>query len=122
MAKKKGLLLAGVLLVLLLLLIVWFSPTAFARDGLLTRMKVDEYQTQYDLGATRRHDSDVDRVYLFCLSPDEVTVESEEMFEGRPVEVTQILPFLYSWECTLNDSVFRVSVGDGKYYFTIVST
>ncbi len=43
------------------------------------------------------------------------------MYEGYDVEIDQILPFLYRWKHTFNDTVFRVIVKDRKYYFTIVS-
>lgn len=97
------------------------GPVAFARDGLLTRKKVEDYRTQYDLGMTRRHDCEVSTIYLFCPRLEEPVVEYESYGRGYAVEAEQILPFLYRWE-RKSDWAYRVTVGEDKYYFTIVST
>ena len=97
-AKKKRLLCLLAVVILLFLLIFWLNPTVFARDGLLTRLPVDDYLVQWDAGSTRRHDADIDTLWLFCISSGDVSVQRED------------------------DTVFRVTVGDRKYYFTIVST
>ncbi|WP_033125479.1 hypothetical protein [Eubacterium sp. ER2] len=120
-AKKKRLLCLLAVVILLFLLIFWLNPTVFARDGLLTRLPVDDYLVQWDAGSTRRHDADIDTLWLFCISSGDVSVQREEMYEGYDVEVEQVMPFLYRWKRTFNDTVFRVTVGDRKYYFTIVS-
>lgn len=102
-------------------LIIITDPIVFASDGLLTKKEVESYGSQYDLGATRRHDSEITGVYMFYLGNEKVTVQSERMREGKPVVVDVILPFLYKWQRQVEDSVFRVTIGDKKYYYTFVS-
>lgn len=53
-AKKKRLLFLLAVAILLFLLIFWLNPTVFARDGLLTRLPVDDWSsgTRAPPGAT----------------------------------------------------------------------
>lgn len=111
-----------VALILVGITIMYISPIAFAYDGVLTRKKVDDYKVQYDLGATRRHDSQVTDIYLVYFGFKKVSVQKEEGYEGYDVELERIMPFLYRWERELYDCVFRVTIGNKKYYYTIVST
>lgn len=48
------------------------GPLAFVRDGLLTRMRVDDYLMQWDMGATRRHEAGIKDVYLVYFGFEEV--------------------------------------------------
>lgn len=98
------------------------GPIAFARDGVLTRKKVTEYKMQYELGATRRHGSQVSRIYLFYFGFQNVSVQKEKLHEGYDVKSEQLLPFLYRWNHEMEEDVFRVTIGEKKYYYTIVST
>lgn len=120
--KKKQLLYIIAVAVLSAITVLWLSPTAFAHDGILTREKVEDYQTQYDLGATRRHDYDITDIYLFYAGFEEVSVQKEESFEGHDVTLKRILPFIYKWERKPDDCIFRVTIGKDKYYYTFVST
>lgn len=103
----------------------WLSPVVFARDGLLTKMKVKDYGTQYDLGSTRRHDADVTDIYLLYIGFEKVSVQKEEksgeMFEGYDLEAKKVLPFLYKWERQSGVPAYRITIGKDKYYFTILS-
>lgn len=114
-----------VIFVFLYISVGWLSPVVFACDGLLTRMRVEDYKTQYDLGSTRRHDADVTDIYLFNFGFERVFVQKEEkngeVFEGYDIEVKKLLPFLYKWERQPNDPAYRVTIGEKKYYYTIVS-
>ena len=102
--------------------IMYISPIAFVYDGVLTRKKVNDYKMQYDLGVTRRHDSQATDIYLFYFGFNKVSVQKEEIYEGYDVELVRIMPFLYTWERELKESIFRVTIGNEKYYYTIVST
>lgn len=114
-----------IIFVLVCIVVRWLSPVVFARDGLLTRMRVEDYKTQYDLGSTRRHNADVTDIYLFYFGFERVCVQKEEkngeIFEGYDIEVKKIMPFLYKWERQLSDPAYRVTIGEDKYYYTIVS-
>lgn len=109
--------------------VAYISPIAFAKDGLLTRMKVDSYEAQYNLGATRRHDGEEKGIYLFYLGLKDIRVETESkgtesdkgQYAEAGVEAKRVLPFLYKWEWR-GEPVYRVSIGEDKYYFTIVVT
>lgn len=111
-----------VVLILVGITIMCISPIAFAYDGVVTRKKVDDYKMQYDLGATHRHDSKVTDIYLVYFGFEKVSVQKEEGYEGYDVELVRIMPFLYRWERELYDCAFRVTIGNKKYYCTIVST
>ncbi len=104
-----------------LVLIIYVTPLGFVKDGVLTRQKVDSYQTQYDLGSTNRHRYDLENIYLFYIGFQDVKVQSEQYRKARDVELEKIGPFLYRWKWT-KESAFRVSIGENKYYFTIVHT
>lgn len=119
--KKKRLLCIAIIIVLLVIIVIWISPIVFARDGVLTRKKVESYQAQFDLGATSRHDSEITDIYLFYMGFKTVSVQTEKTLEGYDVEVRRIMPFLYKWERNPEDSVFRVNIGENKYYYTMVS-
>lgn len=114
-----------IIFVFVFIIVRWLSPVAFARDGLLTRMKVMDYGTQYDLGNTRRHDADVTDIYLFYFGFEKVFVQKEEkkegVFEGYDIEVQKLMPFLYKWERQSGDPAYRVTVGEEKFYYTLVS-
>ena len=58
---------------------------------------------------------------MFHLGNEKVTVQSERMQEDKPIAVEEILPFLYKGQRQVEDSAFRVTIGDKKYYYTIVS-
>ena len=111
-----------VALILVGITIMCISPIAFAYDGVVTRKKVDDYKMQYDLGATRRHDSQVTDIYLVYFGFEKVFVQKEEGYEEYDVELERVMPFLYRWERELYDCAFRVTIGNKKYYYTIVST
>ncbi len=123
--RTKKWLCAFIILVLVCIVVRWLSPVVFARDGLLTRMRVEDYNTQYDLGSTRRHDADVTDIYLFYFGFERVLVQKEEkngdIFEGYDIEVKKVMPFLYKWERQLSDPAYRVTIGENKFYYTIVS-
>ncbi|MEH2950919.1 hypothetical protein [Sporofaciens sp. JLR.KK001] len=102
--------------------IMYISPIAFVSDGVLTRKKVNEYKMQYDLGATRRHDYQATDIYLVYFGFEKVLVQKEDMHEGYDIELVRIMPFLYRWKREPKESVFRVTIGNKKYYYTIVST
>lgn len=123
--KTKKWLCALIILVLVCIVVRWLSPVVFARDGLLTRMRVEDYNTQYDLGSTRRHDADVTDIYLFYFGFERVFVQKEEkngdIFEGYDIEVKKVMPFLYKWERQPDDPAYRVTIGEDKFYYTIVS-
>lgn len=38
---------------------------------------------------------------------------------GYDVELVRIMPFLYRWEREPKESIFRVTIGNEKYYVTI---
>ena len=59
---------------------------------------------------------------LFYFGFNKVSVQKEEIYEGYEVELVRIMPFLYTWERELKESIFRVTIGNEKYYYTIVST
>ena len=77
---------------------------------------------QYDLGATRRHNTPATDIYLFYFGFNKVSVQKEYMHEGYEMELVRIMPFLYKWKREPKESVFRVTIGNKKYYCTIVST
>ena len=107
---------------ILICMIGHMNPTAFSYDGTLTRQMVADYKTQYDLGMTKRHESGVERIYMFYFGFKKVSVQTEKEFIGYDIEVKKIAPFLYQWERNWGDCAFRVTIGERKYYFTIVST
>ncbi len=98
------------------------NPTAFSYDGTLTRQMVEDYKMQYNLGMTKRHESQVEHIYMFYLGFKKVSVQMEKERVGYDIEVKKITPFLYQWERNWGDTAFRVTIGERKYYFTIVST
>ncbi len=106
----------------LICIIGHMNPTAFAYDGTLTKQRVEDYKTQYDLGMTKRHEAQVEHIYMFYLGFKKVSVQTEKERVGYDIEVKKIAPFLYQWERSLYDCAFRVTIGERKYYFTIVST
>ncbi|MGO5053356.1 hypothetical protein ACTQ6A_12765 [Lachnospiraceae bacterium LCP25S3_G4] len=112
-----------ILLVIVTLTVVigWISPLVFARDGILTREKVKTFNAQYNLGATRRHDADIKKIYLLYFGFKDVRVQNEVMFEGRDVKIKKIMPFLYEWNWE-GHSAYRVYIGNNKYYYTIAIT
>ena len=59
---------------------------------------------------------------LFYFGFNKVSVQKEEIYEGYDVELVRIMPFLYRWKREPKESVFRVTIGNEKYYYTIVST
>ena len=73
--------------------IMYISPIAFVSDGVLTRKKVNEYKMQYDLGATRRHNTPATDIYLFYFGFNKVSVQKEYMHEGYDMELVRIMPF-----------------------------
>ena len=106
---------------LLIILVLYFNPMAFMKDGLITRTKVDTFDcTGLNWGATRRHDPEIDNVYLFYVGFQDISVHGEKTFETHDVEVHKILPFLYKWEREY--SLYQVSVGDDRYYYSIAIT
>ena len=98
------------------------NPTAFAYERTLKKQRVEDYKTQYDLGMTKRHEAQVEHIYMFYLGFKKVSVQTEKERVGYDIEVKKIAPFLYQWERSLYDCAFRVTIGERKYYFTIVST
>ena len=99
------------------------SPIAFTEDGMITRIKVDDFDKQhiydiyiYELDRISRHNGAVMRnVYCFNLGFDEPCVESEEREEE--IKVEQVFPFLYKWKWTSGDGEYRVTINKKKYYF-----
>ncbi len=120
--NKKKWVCVIVSMILVGITIMHISPIAFVYDGVLTRKKVNDYKMQYDLGATRRHDSQATDIYLFYFGLNKVSVQKEEIYEGYDIELVRMMPFLYRWEREPNESIFRVTIGNKKYYCTIVST
>lgn len=116
--KNKVLMIVCVVLGMFVMLKL-VSPFAFARDRFLTKMKVSSYDHQYDLGLTLRHDEDIQTVYLFCLGFEPVSVECDR--SQQDTRARQIFPFLYKWELCRNESAYRVTIGDDKYYISITS-
>ena len=48
--------------------------------------------------------------------------KNREVFKGGDgIEIKKVLPFLYKWERQPNDPAYRVTIGEKKYYYTIVS-
>ena len=86
-----------VIFVFLYISVGWLSPVVFACDGLLTRMRVEDYKTQYDLGSTRRHDADVTDIYLFNFGFERVFVQKEEkngeVFKRYDIEIKKSCRF-----------------------------
>ena len=78
------------------------KPIAFAKDGMITRIKVDEFDKKdlydiyiYELDRISRHNGAVMKnVYFFNLGFDEPYVESEE--RGAEIKVEQVFPFCIS--------------------------
>ena len=122
MIKKK---MRYIIIVICLLFIVIkvISPIAFTEDGMITRIKVDDFDKQhiydiyiYELDRISRHNGAVMRnVYCFNLGFDEPCVESEEREEE--IKVEQVFPFLYKWKWTSGDGEYRVTINNKKYYF-----
>ncbi len=98
------------------------GPLAFVRDGLLTRMRVDDYLMQWDMGATRRHEAGIKDVYLVYFGFEEVSLQKEIMGKGYDMEIEKIMPFIYHWKHNVYDDIFRVNIGEKKYYYTTCST
>jgi len=111
-----------IVICLLLIAIKVISPIAFAKDGMITRIKVDEFDKKdlydiyiYELDRISRHNGAVMKnVYFFNLGFDEPHVESEE--RGAEIKVEQVFPFLYKWKCTSGDGDYRVTINNKKYY------
>lgn len=106
-------------LIILLTVIKIYSPFAFAKDGFLTKMKVSAYESQYDLGITLRHDENIQNIYLFYFGVKKVSVRCDAT--NQETNLTQIFPFLYKWTRYDYETAYRVTIGNEKYYFTIVS-
>lgn len=127
--KKKGVFhrKSFICMILVIIFVIasasWITPLAFARDGLLTRKKVESFKAQFDLGSTRRHNADSKKIYLLYFGFKTVKVEEEIMFNAKEVKVKKVIPFLYEWEWTSSSApAYRVSIGEDKYYYTIVVT
>ena len=107
-----------IVICLLLIAIKVISPIAFAKDGMITRIKVDEFDKKdlydiyiYELDRISRHNGAVMKnVYFFNLGFDEPHVESEE--RGAEIKVEQVFPFLYKWKCTSGDGDYRVIINN----------
>lgn len=112
-----------IVICLLFIVIKVISPIAFTEDGMITRIKVDDFDKQhiydiyiYELDRISRHNGAVMRnVYCFNLGFDEPCVESEEREEE--IKVEQVFPFLYKWKWTSGDGEYRVTINNKKYYF-----
>ena len=109
-----------VLLIIILILTVKFnSPFAFVKDGFLTKTKVDEYEHQFDLGATNRHDENIEKAYLLYLGFESVNIQCDTV--KQTTEIRCIFPFLYEWDLFKDESAYRITIGDSKYYFSTTS-
>lgn len=106
-----------------------YGPIAFMRDGIVTRQKIQSFDNQYDLGSTRRHDYENDRIYFVYLGkrPPEIKEEilhredAEVKKKISPVKIKTIIPGIYSFKWDKEVIVYRCT-GREKYYFTIVVT
>ena len=117
----------GIIIILVALYI--YGPIAFMRDGMLTRQKVTSFDNQYELGATRRHNYESDRIYFVYLGKRPPEIKEEILYrengevkkEISPVKIRTIVPGVYSFEWNKEVIVYRC-IGREKYYFTIVVT
>lgn len=117
---KKNITYIIVVIVVIFVAISWISPLAFAQDGFLTREKIENFNAQYDLGATRRHSADSKKIYLLYLGFQDVNVQEEVMSKVSDVKANTVMPFLYVWDRNPSAVAYRVSIGEEKYYYTIV--
>lgn len=106
-------------------LIIYTSPVVFMRDGMLTKMKVDDFNQQYNLGRTNRHNGELRNIYMFYAGIKQPEVFKESRYEDRYVEkkvfLKKIAPCVYKWKSDFNTSAYRILVGDYKYYCTVVT-
>ena len=77
---------------------------------------------QWDMGATRRHEAGIKDVYLVYFGFEEVSLQKEIMGKGYEMEIEKIMPFIYHWKHNVYDDIFRVNIGEKKYYYTTCST
>lgn len=116
--KKKGLYMLAVICMLFLLLKL-LSPIALLKDGLVTKITVENFERQYiyEDYQIRRHDgtADFQSVYLFSFGFAKPQIESEG--SGKRIAVQQMSPFFYKWEFRPGDRAYKVTIGDKKYYF-----
>lgn len=113
------------IVVMLVALIVVESPYTFARDGLLTKKKVNEFDSQFSFSTAKRHNQEIRDLYLISFSNEEIVVQEESMgkIAKDNIEVKKIAPFLYKWKRTSDSTgIFRVTIGKQKYYFLFVVT
>lgn len=121
--KKKIILVIVICFIAAMGMIHLLNPIAFAKDGLLTRKEVDCFDTSYELGVTRRHEEEVDQIYLLCIQREAPVVRLEKNGEETAVELMKAGPFLYYWEWDVSDGqAYQVQTQAKKYYFTIVVT
>lgn len=112
-----------IVICLLFIVIKGISPIAFAKDGMITRIKVDDFDKQdikdihiYEIDRISRHNGAVMKnVYFFNLGFKKPHVESAEREEK--INVERVFPFLYKWKCTAGDGDYRVTINNKKYYF-----
>ena len=71
--------------------------------------------SHFNIGEFNRGQFGFERVFV------QKEEKNGEVFEGYDIEVKKLLPFLYKWERQPNDPAYRVTIGEKKYYYTIVS-
>lgn len=106
-----------------------YGPIAFMPDGIITRQKVESFDNQYDLGSTRRHNYESDRMYVVYLGKQPPEIQEEILYreDGEvkkkvsPVKIKTVIPGIYSFKWDKEVIAYRCT-GREKYYFTIVVT
>lgn len=113
-----------VMILVIFFLLIYFSPVVFMRDGLLTKIKVDNFNQQYSLGRTNRHSGEYKNIYMFYVGIKQPEVFKETKYKDgyvkEKVMLEKIAPCLYKWGWDFSTSAYRILVGDNKYYYTIV--
>lgn len=129
--NKMRKIISGVILGIIIILtaLYIYGPIAFMPDGMLTRQKVTSFDNQYDLGSTRRHNYESDRMYVVYLGKQPPEIQEEILYREdgdvkkkvSPVKMKTVIPGIYSFKWNKEVSVYRCT-GREKYYFTIVVT
>ena len=112
-----------VCIILFILFLVIFTnlkgPIVFAKDGLVTCMKTESFEHQFDLGATLRHDDDTKKIYILYLGFNPIHIKCDRSLQDIPTR--NIIPFLNTFTLDEDECAYRVTIGNNKYYVTIVS-